>query len=109
MRATVVGVVRADYGDEKLAYRVDRSTGPWDTVASADPMMFGPTTLELWVPPEQADQVMKTVRHDLGWRCTASRSTPTGGTPRGWRRRCGCCGWPSAGPVASCASPSARR
>ena len=53
VRATVVGVVRAGHGDEKLAYRVDRSTGPWDTVASADPMMFGPTTLELWVPPSR--------------------------------------------------------
>jgi putative ABC transport system permease protein len=65
VRATVVGVVRAGYGDELLAYRVDRSTGPWDTV-TADPMMFGPSTLELWVPGEQADQVMETVRHDLG-------------------------------------------
>ena len=65
VRATIVGVVRAGYGDEMLAYRVDRSTGPWDTTTSAGPMMFGPGTLELWVPDEQADQVMETVRHDL--------------------------------------------
>ena len=65
VRATVVGVVRAGYGDEMLAYRVDRSTGPWDA-AAVDPMMFGPSTLELWVPDAQADQVMETVRHDLG-------------------------------------------
>jgi putative ABC transport system permease protein len=65
VRATIVGVVRAGYGDEKLAYRVDRSTGPWDTT-TVDPMMWGPTALELWVPDEQADQVMETVRHDLG-------------------------------------------
>ena len=64
VRATVVGVVRAGYGGEMLAYRVDRSTGPWDA-ATIDPMLFGPTTLELWVPDEQADQVMETVRHDL--------------------------------------------
>ena len=65
VRATIVGVVRAGYGDEKLAYRVDRSTGPWGTT-TVDPMMGGPTALELWVPDEQADQVMETVRHDLG-------------------------------------------
>ena len=65
VRATIVGVVRAGYGDEMLAYRVDRSTGPWDETTSAGPMMFGPGTLELWVPDEQADQVMETVRHDL--------------------------------------------
>ena len=64
VRATIVGLVRAGYGDEMLAYRVDRSTGPWDTT-TADPMMFGPSTLELWVPDDQADQVMETVRHDL--------------------------------------------
>jgi putative ABC transport system permease protein len=66
VRATVVGVVRAGYGDELLAYRVDRSTGPWDQ-AGVDPSMgFGSVTLELWIPSEQADQVMETVRNDLG-------------------------------------------
>jgi len=65
VRATIVGVVRAGYDGELLAYRVDRSTGPGDTAAAADPFMFGPTTLELWVPAEQADAVMETVRHDL--------------------------------------------
>jgi putative ABC transport system permease protein len=28
-------------------------------------MYFGPPALELWVPADQADQVMETVRHDL--------------------------------------------
>jgi putative ABC transport system permease protein len=65
VRATIVGVVREGYAEELLAYRVDRSTGPGDTAAAVDPMMSGPTTLELWVPAEQADQVMETVRHDL--------------------------------------------
>jgi putative ABC transport system permease protein len=66
VRATIVGVVRAGYDDELLAYRIDRSTGPWDGAGTASPTMYGPTSLELWVPPDQADQVMKTVRHDLG-------------------------------------------
>ena len=68
VRAVVVGVVREGYGEELLAYRVDRSAGPWDAPSAADPsaMAFGPATLELWVPPEQADEVMAAVSHDLG-------------------------------------------
>ena len=68
VRAAIVGVVREGYGDELLAYRVDRSAGPWDAPAPADPssLVFGPTTLELWVPPEQADEVMAVVSNDLG-------------------------------------------
>jgi putative ABC transport system permease protein len=66
VRATVVGVVRAGYGDELLAYRVDRSTGPWDNAGVDPSMSFGPAALELWVPAGQADQVMQTVRNDLG-------------------------------------------
>ena len=68
VRAVVVGVVREGYGEELLAYRVDRSAGPWDAPGVADPsaMAFGPSTLELWVPPEQADEVMAVVSHDLG-------------------------------------------
>jgi putative ABC transport system permease protein len=68
VRAAIVGVVREGYGDELLAYRVDRSAGPWDEPAPADPsaMVFGPATLELWVPPEQADEVMAVVSNDLG-------------------------------------------
>jgi putative ABC transport system permease protein len=66
VRATIVGVVRAGYGDELIAYRVDRSTGPWDVATTPDSMMMSPSSLELWVPPDQADQVMETVRHDLG-------------------------------------------
>jgi putative ABC transport system permease protein len=50
-----------------LAYRVDRSAGPWDAAdANSQPYMFGPATLELWVPPDQADAVMAAVMHDLG-------------------------------------------
>jgi ABC-type antimicrobial peptide transport system permease subunit len=68
VRAAVVGVVREGYADELLAYRVDRSAGPWDAPRAADPseMVFGPSTLELWVPPEQADEVMAVVTNDLG-------------------------------------------
>ncbi len=68
VRAAIVGVVREGYGDELLAYRVDRSAGPWDEPVPADPsaMVFGPATLELWVPPEQADEVMAVVTNDLG-------------------------------------------
>jgi putative ABC transport system permease protein len=68
VRAAIVGVVREGYADELLAYRVDRSAGPWDEPAAADPsaMVFGPATLELWVPPEQADEVMAVVTNDLG-------------------------------------------
>jgi putative ABC transport system permease protein len=66
VRATIVGVVRAGYGDELLVYRVDRSTGPWDTASTTDPRMSRPSTLELWVPAEQTDEVMATVSHDLG-------------------------------------------
>jgi putative ABC transport system permease protein len=67
VRATIVGVVRAGYGSDLMAYRVDRSAGPWST-AAADPRsgMGGPSTLELWVPSDQADAVLTTVTHDLG-------------------------------------------
>jgi putative ABC transport system permease protein len=68
VRAVVVGVVREGYGEELLAYRVDRSAGPWDAPSADDPSAtaFGPATLELWVPAEQADEVMAAVSHDLG-------------------------------------------
>jgi putative ABC transport system permease protein len=67
VRATIVGLVREGYDQELVAYRVDRSAGPWDQTATDPTAMFygGPTTLELWVPAEQADAVMQTVRHDL--------------------------------------------
>jgi ABC-type antimicrobial peptide transport system permease subunit len=67
VRATIVGLVREGYDQELVAYRVDRSAGPWDETAVDPTAMFygGPTTLELWVPAEQADAVMETVRHDL--------------------------------------------
>jgi ABC-type lipoprotein release transport system permease subunit len=68
VRAAVVGVVREGYAEELLAYRVDRSAGPWDAPRAADPSEMGssPPTLELWVPPEQADEVMAVVTNDLG-------------------------------------------
>ncbi|NEK87781.1 ABC transporter permease [Blastococcus saxobsidens] len=69
VRATIVGVVREGYGSDLIAYRVDRSGGPWDDAGTVDPMQAmygGPSTLELWVQPDQADQVMETVSHDLG-------------------------------------------
>jgi putative ABC transport system permease protein len=48
---------------------VDRSAGPWGEAGTVDPataMYGGPSTLELWVPADQAEQVMEKVRHDLG-------------------------------------------
>ncbi len=68
VRATIVGVVREGYEDELIAYRVDRSAGPWDTAPAQDPAaaMYGaPATLELWVPAEQADEAMQRISHDL--------------------------------------------
>jgi ABC-type antimicrobial peptide transport system permease subunit len=69
VRATIVGVVREGYAEELVTYRIDRSAGPWGAAEAADPataMYGGPSTLELWVPADQADRVMETVRHDLG-------------------------------------------
>jgi putative ABC transport system permease protein len=68
VRAAIVGVVREGYGDEMVVYRVDRSAGPWDERGDTDPMaaLYGPATLELWVPSEQAEEVMTAVGHDLG-------------------------------------------
>jgi ABC-type antimicrobial peptide transport system permease subunit len=66
VRATIVGVVRAGYGDELTAYRVDRSGGPAPVVASGTAGGFaGPSSLELWVPPDQAEEALATVTHDL--------------------------------------------
>ena len=68
VRATIVGVVREGYGEELVAYRIDRSAGPWDAAAAVDPataMYGGPSTLELWVPADQTDLVTETVKHDL--------------------------------------------
>ncbi|WP_456598851.1 ABC transporter permease [Blastococcus sp. SYSU DS0616] len=69
VRATIVGVVREGWGTEPIVYRVDRSGGAWDDAGAVDPaqaMYGGPSTLELWVPPDQAEQVMETVSRDLG-------------------------------------------
>ncbi len=86
VRATIVGVVREGYGEELLAYRIDRSAGPWGEAGVVDPanaMYGGPSTLELWVPADQAEQVMETVRHDLSLalgdvQVDAYRSDPQG-------------------------------
>ena len=65
VRATIVGVIRGGY-DQPLAYRVDRSAGPQLSAASApDAGLYGPPTLELWVPSAQADEVTDAVQHDL--------------------------------------------
>jgi putative ABC transport system permease protein len=65
--ATIVGVVREGYQDELLVYRAEGSGGVWETEAdnAQQQMMYGPATLELWVPDEQVDQVIQTVQHDL--------------------------------------------
>ncbi len=85
--ATIVGVVREGYGEELVAYRVDRSAGPWDAATAGDPataMYNGPSTLELWVPADQVDQVMEAVKHDLslalggGLQVDAHRADPQG-------------------------------
>ncbi|MCV2488037.1 ABC transporter permease [Geodermatophilus sp. YIM 151500] len=66
VRAAIVGVVREGYGDELVVYRIDRSGGPWDQPAAAGAGAYqAPPSLELWVPPEQADEVVATVRNDL--------------------------------------------
>jgi ABC-type antimicrobial peptide transport system permease subunit len=86
VRATIVGVVREGYGEELIAYRIDRSSGPWggaDAVDPANAMYGGPNTLELWVPADQAEQVMDRVRHDLslalrGVQVDAFRADPQG-------------------------------
>jgi hypothetical protein len=84
VRATIVGVVREGYGEELSVYRVDRSGGTWgETVDPAGAMFGGPRTLELWVPPDQAEEVMETVRHDLaleldGVQVDAFRADPQG-------------------------------
>ncbi|MCA0146906.1 ABC transporter permease [Blastococcus sp. LR1] len=69
VRATIVGVLREGYGSDLLAYRVDRSGGAWGDAGTVDPMQAmygGPSTLEVWVNADQADEVMETVRRDLG-------------------------------------------
>jgi ABC-type antimicrobial peptide transport system permease subunit len=84
VRATIIGVVRAGYGPELMAYRVDRSAGPWNGPSDSMSGMYGPpSTLELWVPADQADAVMETVRYDLalaldGVQVDAYRQDPQG-------------------------------
>jgi ABC-type antimicrobial peptide transport system permease subunit len=86
VRATIVGVVREGYGEELIAYRIDRSSGAWGGAGAVDPanaMYGGPNTLELWVPADQAEMVMDTVRHDLslalrGVQVDAFRADPQG-------------------------------
>ena len=68
VRATIVGVVREGYGEELVVYRVDKSGGKAAAAAVANPMggfYGGPTALELWVPPEQAEEALATAINDL--------------------------------------------
>jgi hypothetical protein len=83
--ATIVGVVREGYAEELVAYRVDRSAGPWDAAVDPATAMYGaPSTLELWVPADQVDLVMETVKNDLslalggGLQVDAYRTDPQG-------------------------------
>jgi putative ABC transport system permease protein len=62
--ATVVGVIRDGY-PQATVYRVDRSGLDDGTARPTDPFMFGPPTLELWVPDAQADAVISAVQADL--------------------------------------------
>jgi len=62
VRATVIGVVaQEDYGTP-FAYLLNAAADRWVSGSTT----FGqPPMLEMWVPPEQVDQVMATVTSDL--------------------------------------------
>ena len=64
--ATVVGVARWSEGYPSV-YRIDESAG--DPQVAGDPTLtgnyYGPPSLELWVPADQADAVQSAVRTDL--------------------------------------------
>jgi putative ABC transport system permease protein len=62
--ATVVGVIRDGY-PQPTVYRVDRSGLDTATTPVADPFAYGPPSLELWVPDDQADAVIAAVQSDL--------------------------------------------
>jgi putative ABC transport system permease protein len=62
--ATVVGVVRDGY-PQPTVYRVDRSGMDTGAAPAANPLGYGPPTLELWVPDDQADAVISAVQSDL--------------------------------------------
>jgi putative ABC transport system permease protein len=62
--ATVVGVVRDGF-PQPTVYRVDRSGLDDGSAAPTDSALYGPPTLELWVPDEQADAVIEAVQADL--------------------------------------------
>jgi len=61
--ATIVGVVRDGY-PQATVYRVDRSGMDAGATAPAGGF-YGPPTLELWVPDDQADAVISAVQADL--------------------------------------------
>lgn len=61
--ATVVGVVRDGY-PQATVYRVDRSGLDVGAAAPSDGF-YGPPSLELWVPDDQADAVISAVQADL--------------------------------------------
>lgn len=62
--ATVVGVVKNDGGDYPVVYRIDESGTPG---RGQGPGGYGSgSSLELWVPPAQVDDVVTALTNDLG-------------------------------------------
>jgi putative ABC transport system permease protein len=62
--ASVVGLIRDGY-PQPTVYRVDRSGMDTTAAPAADPFAYGPSTLELWVPDDQAEAVIAAVQTDL--------------------------------------------
>ncbi|MGH8773781.1 MAG: ABC transporter permease [Jiangellaceae bacterium] len=63
VRATVIGVVANEYQDvPPTAYLLRAVAHRWN---AANVEMFGPPTLELWVPPDQADELTDLIRRDI--------------------------------------------
>ena len=103
VRATIVGVVRSGYADELIAYRVDRSAGPW-----TPPRTRGPPCSAVrrrWscgfrrTGPTRRWRASATTS---GWRCRVSRWTAAAWTRRGRRSSSPCSGWRSAAPGSWC-------
>jgi putative ABC transport system permease protein len=63
VRTTVVGVVANEYPEAPpMAFMLESVTSRWAGVSDE---MFGPPMLELWVPPELADELVDLVRRDV--------------------------------------------
>ncbi|HEY9410927.1 MAG TPA: ABC transporter permease [Jiangellaceae bacterium] len=61
--AVVVGVMADDYeGAEPMAYLLSSAYQQWSGTAAG---MYGPPTLELWVPPDQAEELTDLITRDL--------------------------------------------